>query len=147
MVKIQLGSDGEDSNPAEDGVPRQASEPLGEVKVVFLLTFRRFVCVVWEVWLGVFTWWVTRVYQNYLILQHQYLIMSHIRVNKVYYETRALLSSANSQIYDKEIYEHVKLIISYKSVMDSNTFLFESASPKYVKVKSSRLKLYLCKYK
>ena len=33
MVKIQLGSDGEDSNPAEDGVPRQASEPLGEVKI------------------------------------------------------------------------------------------------------------------
>ena len=48
----------------------------------------------------------------------------------MYYETRALFSSTKSQIYDKEKREQVKLILLYKSVMESNIFLFETAKSK-----------------
>ena len=70
--------------------------------------------------------------------------ISHIGVYTVYYETRAIFSSTNSQIYNKEEREHVKVIIPYKSVMDSNTFLFESARPKYIIVDSSGLNFCPC---
>ena len=58
------------------------------------------------------------------------LRISHIGVHNVYYETCALFSSTKSRIYDKEKSEQVKLVLLYKSVMDSNTFLFEPTVPK-----------------
>ena len=54
------------------------------------------------------------------------LRISHIGVHTVYCETSALLSSTRLLIYDKEIRDHVKVIISYKSAMDPNILLFES---------------------
>ena len=65
----------------------------------------------------------------------------------MYYETRGLLSSTNSQIYDKEEHDHVKVIISYKYAIDLNKLLFESSGPKYVIVRSSRIMLRPCMYK
>ena len=54
----------------------------------------------------------------------------HIGVHKLYYETCALFSSTKSRIYDKEKHKQVKVIIFYKSAMDSNTFLFDPIVPK-----------------
>ena len=56
--------------------------------------------------------------------------ISHIRLNTVYYETNALLSRIKPLIYNKDKQNLVKLIISYKSVMDSNTFFFGPFGPK-----------------
>ena len=53
-----------------------------------------------------------------------------IGLHTVYYETRDLLSSTKLRIYDKEKRKQGKVIISYKFVMDSNTFLFEPTKPK-----------------
>ena len=50
----------------------------------------------------------------------------------MYYETRELFSSTKSQNYDKEKRDQVKVILLYKSVMDSNTFIFDSTDPKIV---------------
>ena len=58
------------------------------------------------------------------------LIISHIGVHTFYYETRALFSTTISQIYDKYIHEQVKLVLFYKSVLVSNTFLFGSTMSK-----------------
>ena len=58
------------------------------------------------------------------------LIISHIGLHTVYYKTLALLSSTRSLICNKEQYEQVRMIISYKSAMDSNTFLFYPTDPK-----------------
>ena len=49
----------------------------------------------------------------------------HIGVHKVYDETCDLFSSTLSRIYDKDKCEEVKVMILYKSVMESNTFLFD----------------------
>ena len=65
----------------------------------------------------------------------------------MYYETSDLLSITNLQIYDRDKYEQVKVIISYKSAMDSNTFLFESTRTKKVIVNSARLNSCLYMYK
>ena len=43
---------------------------------------------------------------------------------------RALLSSTKSQIYNKGKYKQMKVIIFYKSAMDSNILLFELTKPK-----------------
>ena len=58
------------------------------------------------------------------------LKISHTGVRKLYYETRAVLSITKLQIYGKHKRKQVKVIILYKSVMDSNTSLFEPAKPK-----------------
>ena len=58
------------------------------------------------------------------------ILISHIGVIIVYFDTRDMLSNTNSQIYDKEEHEYVKVVISYKSAFESNTFLFETARPK-----------------
>ena len=58
------------------------------------------------------------------------MIISHIGVHKLHYETHALFGSTESQIYDKEKPDHVKVIISYKSAMDLNLFLFHPTNPK-----------------
>ena len=59
-----------------------------------------------------------------------HLIIPHIRLHTVYYETRYLFSITKSWIYDKEKREQVKVIISYKSAMDLNTFLFDTTGSK-----------------
>ena len=52
------------------------------------------------------------------------LIIFHIWVHTVYYDTRDLFLTTNLLINGKEKSDHLKLVISYKSAMDSNTFLF-----------------------
>ena len=47
----------------------------------------------------------------------------------MYYDTRDLFSSTKLWIYDKYKRKRVKVIILYKSMMDSNTFLFDPAEP------------------
>ena len=56
--------------------------------------------------------------------------ISHIGVHKVYYDTRALLLSTKWWIYDEEKRKQVKVILLYKSAMDSNKFLFDPNVPK-----------------
>ena len=58
------------------------------------------------------------------------LIISHIGLHTVYYDTRDLFSSTKLWIYDKDKRKRFGVIISYKSAMDSNTFIFESSGPK-----------------
>ena len=58
------------------------------------------------------------------------LIISHIWVHKLYYETHDLFSSTKSQIYDKNKHEQVKVIILYKAAMGSNIFLLNPAELK-----------------
>ena len=58
------------------------------------------------------------------MLQQGSQIISHIGVHTSYYDTRDLFSSTSSQIYNKEKRKRVKVYLFYKSVMDSNTFLF-----------------------
>ena len=65
----------------------------------------------------------------------------------MHYETRALFSSTKSWIYDKEKFEQVKVILFYKSVMESNSFLFDPTVRKYIIVELSMLKLRLRMYK
>ena len=55
------------------------------------------------------------------------LIVSHLWVHKVHYDTSALLSSTKSWIYDKDERDPVKLTVSFKYTKDSSTFLFEFA--------------------
>ena len=45
-------------------------------------------------------------------------------MHKVYSDTHDLFASTKSQIYDKERRNQVKVIIFYKHVIESNTFLF-----------------------
>ena len=54
----------------------------------------------------------------------------HIRVHTFYYDTRALSSSNKLRIYDIDKHEQVKIILFYKSVTESNIFLFNPAVPK-----------------
>ena len=54
----------------------------------------------------------------------------HIGVHTVHYDTHALFSSTKLWIYYKKKNEQVRIIISYKSAMDSNTFLFYPTDPK-----------------
>ena len=54
------------------------------------------------------------------------MIISRIRVHKLYYNTRDLFSSTSSQVYYKKKREQVNVIPFYKSAMDLNTFLFET---------------------
>ena len=50
-----------------------------------------------------------------------------------YYDICALFSITKLQIYNKEKWRRMNfIIIAYKSVMDSNTFLFDPAGPKIV---------------
>ena len=56
--------------------------------------------------------------------------ISQIGVHIVYYNTCALFSSTKSKINDREKFEQVKVVILYKSVMDSNTLLFGTIVPK-----------------
>ena len=58
------------------------------------------------------------------------LIISHIGEHKFYYGTHSLFSSTKLQIYDKEKCERVKVIIFYKSAMDSNIILLDLSKPK-----------------
>ena len=55
---------------------------------------------------------------------------SRVRAYTVYYDTRNLFSITKSQIYDKNKRDKVKIIILYKSVVESSTFLSENADPK-----------------
>ena len=48
----------------------------------------------------------------------------------MYDDTRDLFSSTKSQIYEKKELKQVKLMKLYKSEIDSNTLLFESAELK-----------------
>ena len=48
----------------------------------------------------------------------------------MYCDNSTLLSSTESRIYDKDKHERGKVIILYKSGMDSNIFLFDPADPK-----------------
>ena len=41
-----------------------------------------------------------------------------------------MFSSTKSKIYDKEKHKQLRVIISYKYVMDSNTLLFEPSGSK-----------------
>ena len=69
--------------------------------------------------------------QRYIqALQQGSVIISHIRVHNVYYETYALLSSNKLKINDRDKLEQVNVIILYKYVIKSNTFLFKIARPK-----------------
>ena len=65
--------------------------------------------------------------------------ISHIRTYTFYYSNRYFFSSTYSIIYDKDKHNQMKLIISYKYVMDSNTFLFDSDRPKicYIQVQQA----------
>ena len=56
--------------------------------------------------------------------------ISHIGVQTVYYDTRALFSSTKSLIWYNQQCDQLKVIISYKYVMDLNTFLFDTTKPK-----------------
>ena len=60
------------------------------------------------------------------------LRISHIKVHKVYYETRDLLSSTKSKIYNKEKRKQVKVVLMYKSGTNSNKFLFDPTAMKIV---------------
>ena len=71
----------------------------------------------------------------------------HTGVHKVCGDTSALFSITKLLIYFKEKRKRVKEFIAYKSAVDSNTFLFDSARPKYIIVESVRIKLSLCMYK
>ena len=42
----------------------------------------------------------------------------------MYYEARALFLRTKSRIYDKDKREQVKVVLLFKSAMDSNKFLF-----------------------
>ena len=64
------------------------------------------------------------------IYQVDLLRISHTGVNIVYYDNRALFSSTSSQIYDKDKRKRVEVILFNKSIMDSNTLLFEPIKPK-----------------
>ena len=59
-----------------------------------------------------------------------FIIISHIGLHTVYYDTCDLFSSTKLQIYYKEKQECVKAIISYESVMELNILLFKFAKPK-----------------
>ena len=71
-------------------------------------------------------------------------IISQISVLRRFCKTCDLLSSTNSEIYNREQPERLKVIISHTSVMNLNTFLFEYASPKYLIVNEANLNLLLC---
>ena len=58
------------------------------------------------------------------------MIISHIKVNTVYYDTHALLSSVKLQICDREKCEQVEEILFYKSTMELNKILFSPTDPK-----------------
>ena len=60
------------------------------------------------------------------------LIISHIRVHTLYYDTRSLLSSIILWISDKEKRERVNVILFYKSAMDLNQLLFYPTVPTIV---------------
>ena len=70
------------------------------------------------------------VISTYFGLVLKLMIISHIGVNTVYYETCDLLSSNKLFIYDKEKRDYVKVIILYKFAMDLNRFLFDPTEPK-----------------
>ena len=70
-------------------------------------------------------------------------MISHIGVHKLYYDTRALFSRTNLQIYDKDKIEQVKVILLYKYTMDSNTLLFYPTLPE-IGHSRFRLKFHLC---
>ena len=55
--------------------------------------------------------------------------MLYIEVYTMYFETCALLSSIESQVYAKEECKLVKVNIMYKSTKNSNKFLFISTIP------------------
>ena len=69
-------------------------------------------------------------HRNHLLYDPRYLIIPIIGVHKVYYETHALLSSTKLRIYDKYKRDRVKVILFYKSEMESNKFLFNTTVPK-----------------
>ena len=52
----------------------------------------------------------------------------------MYYETNSLFSSTKSRIYNKDKRKQAKLIISFKSTMDLNKFLFDTSGPKIVHI-------------
>ena len=56
--------------------------------------------------------------------------ISRTGVHTVHDETRDFFSRTKYQIYDKDKYDQVKVIIPYKYNMDSNTFLFHPARSK-----------------
>ena len=58
------------------------------------------------------------------------MIISHIGVKTLYYGNHGLFSRTKSLIYYKNKREQVKLIIFYKSAIDSNTKLFDPTVPK-----------------
>ena len=53
------------------------------------------------------------------------MVIYHIGVHTLYYETHTLFSSTRSRIYDKEKYKRVKVIIFNKYAMDLDALLFE----------------------
>ena len=63
------------------------------------------------------------------------LRISNIVVYTVYYETRDLFLSTKSQIYNKEKHKQTKVILLYKSAMDSNIFLFDPSKTKIVHIR------------
>ena len=69
-------------------------------------------------------------YRATLMCQQRSMRILHIRLNTVYYDTHDLFLSTKLRIYDKEKREQVRVIISYKFAMYSNTFLFKPARPK-----------------
>ena len=58
------------------------------------------------------------------------LIISHIGVHKLYYDTQDLFLSTKSKIYDKEKRKQVKVIIFYKSTIEYNKYTFDPTKPK-----------------
>ena len=63
-------------------------------------------------------------------LRQGILRISPIKVHTVYYETWDLFSSTKLRIYDKEKRDQEKVIPPYKSAMDLNKFLSETAELK-----------------
>ena len=68
-------------------------------------------------------------------------MISHIGLHKVYYDTHALFSSTKLRIYDKYKRKQVKVIIWYKSMMDSNTFLFDPTEPEIGHIRVGQAKV------
>ena len=81
------------------------------------------------------------------LLRPVILIISNTGVHELYYENHTLFSSTKLRIYNKDKHDRVKLILFYKSAMESNTLFFDPTEQKYFTVKLTRIKFYLRTYK
>ena len=69
------------------------------------------------------------------------MIISLIRVHKVYYETRALFLSTKLRMQDKDKHEQVNVIIFYISDIDSSKVLFDTTETKMGHIQAGNAKV------